>query len=114
MRDTRTWSDSGDERSDVLRRRARRLARQRDFRKASIALRELVAHKQDAASWVALGDMLVRARRNAEALQALRQGLWLHRRAGAAGRARTVARMIVALDPTDEKAARFADLPCAA
>lgn len=96
-----------DTREDVLKRRAQRLARKGDYRKAALALRERVALTGDAASWVALGDMLRRARRVPEALTALRQGLYLHRRAGAEGRARTVARMIVALDPWDAKAARY-------
>lgn len=96
-----------DNRADILSRRAQRLARKGEFRKASLALRERVALVGDAPSWVALGDMLRRARRIPEALNALHQGLYLHRRAGALGRARTVARMIVALDPWDAKAARY-------
>ncbi|HEY8428897.1 MAG TPA: hypothetical protein VIL20_11005 [Sandaracinaceae bacterium] len=98
---------SDDERESTLKRRAQRLARKGDYRKAALALRELAALTGDAAAWVALGDMLRRARRVPEALQALRQGMYLHRRAGAEGRARTVARMIVALDPWDAKAARY-------
>jgi hypothetical protein len=96
-----------DTREEVLKRRARRLARKGDYRKAAIALRERAALRGDAASWVALGDMLRRARRDREALDALKQGMYLHRRAGAVGRVRTVARMIVALDPWDTKAARY-------
>ena len=98
---------SDDSREDILKRRAQRFARKGDYRKAALALRERVALTGDAASWVALGDMLRRARRVPEALNALRQGLYLHRKAGAEGRARTVARMIVALDPWDAKAARY-------
>lgn len=97
-------------RDELLKRRAARFARKGDYRKAALALRERVALRGDAASWVALGDMLRRARRTPEALTALRQGLYLHRRAGAVGRARTVARMIVALDPWDAKAARMTGL----
>lgn len=96
-----------DNREDILKRRAQRLARQGEYRKAALALRERAALTDDAASWVALGDMLRRARRMPEALSALRQGMHLHRQAGAMGRARTVARMIVALDPWDAKAARL-------
>ncbi len=99
-----------DTREEMLKRRARRLARSGDYRKAALALREHVALRGDAASWVALGDMLRRARRVPEALNALRQGRYLHRKAGADGRARTVARMIVALDPWDAKAARLTGL----
>jgi hypothetical protein len=101
---------SHDERADILKRRARRHAKKGDYRKAAVALRERVALTGDAASWVALGDMLRRARRTPEALNALRQGMYLHRRAGWEGRARTVARMIVALDPWDAKAAQLSGL----
>ena len=102
-----------DSRDDILRRRARRLARKGDYRKAAVALRECVGLRDDAASWVALGDMLRRAHRDNDALRALRQALYLHRQAGALGRARTVARMIIALDPWDTKAARFGQLDLA-
>jgi hypothetical protein len=91
----------------TLTRRARRLARKGEYRKAALALRERVMLAGDAASWVTLGDMLRRARRLSEAIDALHQGLYLHRQAGAMGRVRTVARMIVALDPWDAKAARY-------
>jgi tetratricopeptide (TPR) repeat protein len=103
-------SSADDTREDVLKRRAQRLAKQGEYRKAALALRERVALTGDAASWVALGDMLRRARRTPEALNALRQGMHLHRQAGALGRARTVARMIVALDPWDARAARLTGL----
>ena len=98
---------SHDDRVDVLTRRARRHARKGEYRKAALALRERVALTGDARSWVALGDMLRRARRIPEAIHALRQGMYLHRQAGAPDRARTVARMIVALDPWDAKAAQY-------
>ncbi len=99
-----------DDRVDILKRRAHRHARKGDYRKAALALRERVAVSGDAAAWVALGDMLRRARRIPEAITALRQGMYLHRKAGASGRVRTVARMIVALDPWDAKAARLTGL----
>ncbi len=88
-----------DTREAILKRRARRFARGGDYRKAALALREHAALTGEAASWVALGDMLRRARRVPDAIRALKQGLWLHRRDGAARRAETVERMIVALDP---------------
>jgi hypothetical protein len=100
-------SSQEDNRVDVLKRRATRFARKGDFRKAALALRERCALSGDAASWVALGDMLRRARRIPEALHAFHQALYLHRKNGAIGRVRTVARMIVALDPWDAKAARY-------
>jgi len=95
-------------RGEILRRRARRLARKGHHRKAAVALRELVALEADAATYALLGDMLRRARRGPEAVEALRQSLWLHRRAGAERRARTVARLIVAIDPFDAKARHLA------
>lgn len=103
-----------DTREDILKRRARRLARKGDYRKAALALRERAAMLGDAASWAALGDMLRRARREREALAALKQAMFLHRQNGAPGRVRTVARMIVALDPWDAKAARYTELANAA
>ena len=99
-------SDSNPDQLSVLSRRAHRLSRRGEYRKAALALRERAMITGDAASWVALGDMLRRARRVPEALKALKQGLYLHRRQGAEGRARTVARMIVALDPWDTQANR--------
>lgn len=97
-------------RADLLKRRAQRLARKGEYRKAAIALREHAALSGDACAWVALGDMLRRAHRTPEAIRALRQGMYLHRQAGAEGRARTVARMIVALDPWDARAAEYGRL----
>ncbi len=88
-----------DDKVGILTRRARRFATKGDYRKAALALRERAALTGDAPSYVALGDMLRRARRVADALHALKQGMYLHRRSGARRRARTVARMIVALDP---------------
>ena len=93
---------------EILRRRARRLAREGDYRKAAVALRELTALADDAASYVKLGDMLRRARREGEALQALREGLWRHRQAGNDLRARSVARLFLVMEPADTKAQRFA------
>lgn len=100
--------------AEIIRRRAHKLARKGDFRKAALALRELTAHRNDGATWVMLGSMLRRARREDEALQALREGLWLHRQAGHDLRARSVARLILEIAPLDVKAARFADLRTAA
>ncbi len=99
---------ASNEKSDILRRRARRATQKGDHRKAAVALRELVALEGDAKSWTLLGDTLRRARRPREAIRALKQACWLHRQAGADLRARTVARMVVELDPFDEKVARYA------
>jgi cytochrome c-type biogenesis protein CcmH/NrfG len=95
-----------DDFAEVLKRRARRLASQDEPRKAALALRELAARTDAAAHWVLLGDMLRRARRQSEALAALREGLWRHRQAGSEARARTVAALMLALDPTDSQAQR--------
>ncbi len=92
----------------MLKRRALRLARKGEHRKAALVLRDLVTQHESAAAWVLLGSMLRRARRDSEALAALRQGLWLHRQDGADRRVRTVARLILALDPGDAKIARLA------
>lgn len=96
-----------DDEVDILKRRARRFARKGDYRKAALALRERAALIGDAPSFVVLGDMLRRARRVAEALDALKQGMYLHRRCGSQRRARTVARMIVALDPWGTRPPEF-------
>lgn len=101
---------ANESRAELLKRRAQRHSRRGDYRKAALALREYAALTGEARAWVALGDMLRRARRIPEAIDALRQGMYLHRRAGADGRARTVARMIVALDPWDTKATQLTGL----
>ena len=100
--------------ADIIRRRAHKLARKGEFRKAALALRELTTFRNDGATWVLLGSMLRRARREDEALHALREGLWLHRQAGNDLRVRSVARLILEIAPSDSKAARLADLPAAA
>lgn len=64
---------------DVLRRRCIRLAKTGQYRKAAIALAELANREQDAATWVRLGVMLMRAGRGNAAVDALKQGQWLHR-----------------------------------
>ncbi|MEM9073659.1 MAG: hypothetical protein AAGE52_34535 [Myxococcota bacterium] len=61
----------------------------------------------EARSWVALGHMLCRANRQQEALQAWKQGLWLHQQQGFAGRAATVAKLILKIDPSDRAASRM-------
>jgi hypothetical protein len=91
----------------VLHRRARRWAAKGNTRKAALVLREVVRATGEPAAWVAFGSMLIQAQRREQALDALRQGLWLHRQRGAIGRARTVAKMILDLDPLDPKAGRI-------
>lgn len=82
------------ERAEVLRRRAQRHARRGEHRKAAKTMRQVVALDEQARSWVGLGQALRRARRFEEAIEAFRQGVYLHRRAGHPGRAQTVARLI--------------------
>lgn len=89
-----------------LRRRAHKHARKGNFRKAVVALRQLAALDGRPSHWVALGDALRRARKEREAIRALHQGLFLHSRAGSDARARSVAQLILALDPTDPVAER--------
>jgi hypothetical protein len=89
---------ANDDAASILSRRARKLAKQGDVRKAALALRERASIVDDAASWVMAGAMWRRARRYADALAAFRHGMWLHQRAGATARAQTVARLIAEID----------------
>jgi predicted TPR repeat methyltransferase len=79
---------------DPLRRRCIRLAKTGQYRKAAIALAELAHREQDAATWVRLGAMLLRAGRREAAVDALKQGLWLHRIRRDQRRAEVVSRLI--------------------
>lgn len=94
---------------ELIERRSARLARKGQFRKAAIALRKLAGASEEPRHWVALGHLWQRARRHEQALDALKQGMFLHKRRGADERARTVARMILELDPADSGAFRLAD-----
>ena len=95
-------------REQVLRRRAQRFAHRGQHRKAALVLREAVAMTGDAPGWTRLGAMLRRAGRTSDALHAFRQALFQFRREGQPGRSRTLARLIIELDPGDHKAARLA------
>lgn len=97
---------TSDDFGEQLKRRARRLAGKGETRKAALALRELTARTDDPTHWVMLGDMLRRARRDDEALAAFREALWRLRKAGAQRRARSVAALVLALDPSDSQAQR--------
>jgi predicted TPR repeat methyltransferase len=79
---------------DPLRRRCVRLAKTGQFRKAAIALAELAHREQDPATWVRLGAMLARAGRMDAAVDALKQGQWLHRLRRNQRRAEVVASLI--------------------
>ncbi len=97
------------DRVGVLKRRAARLSRRGDSRKALVALRQMVALGGQARHWVQLGDALRRARKHPEALHALKQGLFLHEREGNPARAATVARLILAVDPCCSAASKCLD-----
>ena len=56
--------------------------------------RERRNREQDAATWVRLGAMLLRAGRRDAAIDALKQGLWLHRIRRDQRRADVVSRLI--------------------
>ncbi|MDQ3034384.1 MAG: hypothetical protein M3Y87_18395 [Myxococcota bacterium] len=96
------------DKADLLKRRARKLASKGEYRKAALALRERAAVVGDAASWVLAGAMLHRARRDEEAIVALRHGMWLHERAGEPRKACSVARVLGPLDPNDRMVRRYA------
>ena len=79
---------------DPLVLRIRRLRRRAEFRKAAIAQRELVFKEPTAGRWVMLGDLLARAGRAEQALDAFKQGQWMHRRNGHARKAAIVGDLI--------------------
>jgi tetratricopeptide (TPR) repeat protein len=97
------------ERARGLERRALRYARRGDVRKAIVLLRQAANLGDIARVWVRLGYVLSRDGRIPDALEALRRALWLHRRSGCVGRARTVAQLILAIDPSCPFAARAAE-----
>ncbi len=85
----------------VLRRRAQRLMRRGDTRKAVALLRENAAREPNGITYCWLADGLLKTGKREEALHALRQALYCFRHAPLRGRARTVARWILRLDPED-------------
>ena len=93
---------------ELIERRAEKFVRKGQFRKAALALRKLAGSSEEPRHWVALGELWRRARRPEQALDALRQGMFLHKRQGASDCARDVARMILELDPADSGAFRMA------
>jgi Tfp pilus assembly protein PilF len=92
----------------ALRRRAIRFIKRGDSRKALMALREAAAQDQSGPSYVRLAHLQLAMGRNDEALQSLKQALFSFRHEELRGRARTVARMILKLDPADRGALRKA------
>jgi Flp pilus assembly protein TadD len=101
-------NDAKNEKADVLTARARRSMRKGEPRKAMLALREAVALDPSAARFTRFGVLLGQLGRTAEAVEALKQALFLFRSAGERGRARTVARLILSLDPAEPSALRSA------
>lgn len=92
----------------LLRRRAARFLRRGEPRKAALALREASALDPSGASYVRLAHALLRAGKRDEALHSLKQALYCFRYDDMRGRARTVARLILELDPADTAARRRA------
>jgi len=92
----------------ALNHRAARLLRRGETRKAALVLREAASLAADGPSFVRLAWVLERLGKRDEALRALKQALFRFRHEDQRGRARTVARMILKLDPADASARRKA------
>ncbi len=73
-----------------------------------LALREAVALDPNAVRFTHLGVFLGKVGRTRDAIDALKQALFLFRSQGARGKARTVAHLILALDPAEPSAQRAA------
>ena len=73
-----------------------------------LALREATALDPSGASYVRLAHLLQQQGKRDEALHALKQALYCFRYDDMRGRARTVARLILALDPEDRAAQKRA------
>jgi tetratricopeptide (TPR) repeat protein len=92
----------------ALNQRAARLLRKGETRKAALALREAASMAADGPAYVRLAHVLSQLGKRDEALHALKQALYCFRHDHQRGRARTVARMILKLDPADLSAQRKA------
>jgi tetratricopeptide (TPR) repeat protein len=92
----------------VLQQRAARLLRKGEPRKAVLALREAAGLAPHGPEFVRLAHVLGLLGKHDEALHALKQALYCFRHEHQRGRARTVARLILKLDPTDPGAQRKA------
>ncbi len=88
--------------------RARRFLKKREPRKAVVALREAVALDPSAPRFTQFGVLLVKVGKQREAIDAFKQALFRFRTAGERGKARTVARLILAIDPAEPSARRAA------
>jgi tetratricopeptide (TPR) repeat protein len=92
----------------ALRRRAARLLRKDEPRKAALSLREAAALDPSGPGFVRLAHVLLVLGKRDEALQWLKQAMFCFRHDDQRGRARTVARLILKLDPADAGALRKA------
>jgi len=92
----------------ALRRRAARLLRKGEPRKAVLALREAASLEPTGSAYVRLAHALSACGRRDDALCALKQALYCFRHEELRGRARTVAKLILKLDPADAGARRRA------
>src|SRR5689334_9512212 len=92
----------------ALRRRASRLLRKDEGRRAAQVLREAAQLDPTGASFVRLAHVLLGLGKREEALHWLKQALYCFRHDDQRGRARTVARLILKLDPADASAQRKA------
>ena len=94
-------------------RRAQRCLRRGEVRKALQLLRENAANDPSGATFCWLAHALVAAGKREEALSALRQALYCFRHEQTHPRARTVARLILRLDPGDGAARKVEARGCA-
>jgi tetratricopeptide (TPR) repeat protein len=92
----------------ALRKRAARLLHKKEPRKAVLALREAAALDPSGQSFVRLAHVLLLTGKAGEALHWLKQALYSFRHDEQRGRGRTVARLILKLDPSDASALRRA------
>lgn len=92
----------------TLQRRACRYTKKREPRKAAIALRQAAALEPTGANFVRLARALASAGKLEAALHSLRQALYCFRHDDLRGKARTVARLILVLDPSDPHALKRA------
>jgi tetratricopeptide (TPR) repeat protein len=92
----------------VLRKRAARFLHKKEPRKAALALREAAALDPTGPAFVRLAHVLLLTGKREEALHCLKQALYCFRHDELRGRARTVARLILKLDPADASALRRA------
>lgn len=92
----------------ALRRRAARFLQKKEPRKAVLALREAAALDANGPGFVRLAHVLLLTGKRDESLHWLKQALYCFRHGDQRGRARTVARLILKLDPADASALRRA------